>query len=110
MGVGLKLSRLRLSRICWMPRVALAVTLALFVGAGLAHAAHLHKSDSAQGGNHAVHCGLCIQLERVASPPPAPQFDAVDRNFLRIPIARLVIPAAFFLTHPYEARGPPAAG
>ena len=92
-----------------MPRAALAITLGLFVGAGLAHAAHLHKSESGQAGSHAVHCGLCIQFERNATPPPIPGLRAVTQTFLRISVTRLVVPVAVFLAHPYEARGPPLA-
>jgi hypothetical protein len=99
----------RLSRFPWMRRAALAMTLALFVSAGLAHAAHLHKPESLQSGGHAIHCGLCIQLERSAAPPPSPDLQLAEAIWSRIPVARQPVPAAEFLAHPYEARGPPRA-
>ena len=95
----------RMKRILWMPRVALAITLGFFVAAGLAHAAHVHKNDANQ--SHAVHCGLCIQFERAAAPPAAPRLPELASTYLRIPATRSVLPTVCFLTHPYEARGPP---
>jgi hypothetical protein len=92
-----------------MPRAALAVTLGLFVSAGLAHAAHLHKPESSQSGTHSVHCGLCIQFERGAAPPPVLFLQTVATKWLRVPITRQAVPVAIFIGHPYEARGPPQA-
>ena len=105
MGIGPKVVAFRVSRILWMPRVALAITLGFFVVAGLAHAAHVHKNDSTQG--HAVHCGLCIQLDRAAAPPAAPRLPELASTYVRIPVTRSALPTVCFLTHPYEARGPP---
>ncbi len=96
----------RLTRILWMPRVALAVILTLFVAAGLAQAAHIHKSNAAQAG-HTVHCGLCIQFERTATPPPALRLPAASGAFLRVSTERLSIPVTPLFVHSYDARGPP---
>jgi len=109
MHSGTRHLRKQFARICWMPRLALSITLGFFVAAGLAHSAHLHKDDSRQSGTHAVHCGLCIQLDRAAAPPAAPRLPELDGNFLRLSVARPVLPVVRRLSHPYDARGPPPA-
>ncbi|MET0983885.1 MAG: DUF2946 family protein [Steroidobacteraceae bacterium] len=74
--------------------------------AGIGHASHLHKPDAARGGD-ALHCGLCLQFDRLASTPSAPQLVAPPKvvSWVALP-ADLARPAALLL-HLYEARGPP---
>ncbi|HEX4023300.1 MAG TPA: hypothetical protein VHX52_01140 [Steroidobacteraceae bacterium] len=77
--------------------------------AGVAQAAHYHKSELVQGSTH-VHCLLCLFAASSASPPalariipsPAPRFCSY-----RCPasgVGALNSEAAL-----YDARGPPAA-
>jgi hypothetical protein len=95
-----------LTRILWMPRVVLALTLTLFVAVGLADVAHVHKRDATKTGD-VVHCGLCIQLERAAMPPPSLSLPAANGLLLWVSTAPLAIPVTSRSVHSYDARGPP---
>jgi hypothetical protein len=107
MTIQLRSVQYLLSRIRWMPRLALAVNLALFVAAGLAHAAHVHKEDTRQNGAHTAHCGLCIQFDRVTAPPATSRLPLQSTNFVLVPITRSTLPVAQFRALSYDARGPP---
>lgn len=74
--------------------------------AGIAHASHLHKPDGTRS-DDALHCGLCVQFDRLASAPSAPQLIAPPKvvSWTALPADR-ARPAGLFL-HLYEARGPP---
>jgi hypothetical protein len=107
MSIQLRSVQHLLSRIRWMPRLALAVNLALFVAAGLAHAAHVHKDDIRQNGAHTAHCGLCVQFDRAAAPPATLRLPLRATNFVLIPITRSILSVAPFRALSYDARGPP---
>lgn len=87
--------------------IALAVALAILI-AGIAQAAHYHKSAPTRGTTD-VHCLLCLYAGGTAGPPAIAQAvpAAVRYSSYRFPCAQV-----FPLTHqsvPYEARGPPLA-
>jgi hypothetical protein len=107
MSIQLRSVQHLLSRIRWMPRLALAVNLALFVAAGLAHAAHVHKDDTRQNGAHTAHCGLCIQYDRATAPLATPRLPPQATDFVLVPITRSTLSVAAFRSLSYDARGPP---
>jgi len=87
--------------------ITLVVVLAIFL-AGIAQAAHYHKSEPTRGTTD-VHCLLCLYAGGTAGPPAIARAvpGAVRYSSYRFPAAS-VLP----LTHrpvPYQARGPPLA-
>lgn len=86
-------------------RITLVVMLAIVL-AGIAQAAHYHKSEPTRGTTD-VHCLLCLYAGGAAGPPAITHAvpGAVRYSSYRFPAAS-ILP----LTHqlvPYEARGPP---
>lgn len=74
--------------------------------AGIAHASHLHKPDAVHG-NDAVHCGLCVQFDRLASAPSSPQLTSPPPVFSwAFEPTHVALPSGL-VPHLYEARGPP---
>jgi len=94
-------------RLRWLHRVVLPFLLATFFVAGVAHASHLHKEESARTGTHAMHCGQCLQFDRITSVPDLPRLLAGHTRFVRLSVARHSFEPDKFSTHLYEARGPP---
>ncbi|MET0658779.1 MAG: DUF2946 family protein [Steroidobacteraceae bacterium] len=89
-----------------MSRRLLPWVVVAMLSAGIAHASHLHKPDAARG-DDALHCGLCLQFDRLASTPSAPQLIVPPTA-----VSWAALPAAHArpdgpLRHLYEARGPP---
>lgn len=74
--------------------------------AGVAHASHLHKPDTTLG-NDVLHCGLCLQFDRLAAAPPTPALVTAPTLLTWAPLPRAVVGAFDLLVHLYEARGPP---
>jgi hypothetical protein len=75
---------------------------------GIAHAAHLHTPDAARG-NDVLHCGLCLQFERLAAPPAALALVTAPTLLTWAPLPRAVAAVVDLFAHLYEARGPPRA-
>jgi hypothetical protein len=74
--------------------------------ASIAHTSHLHKPE-ALGRNEALHCGLCLQFQRLVAVPSAPVDIAPN-----LAVERLIAPPLTTLTFQlalslYDARGPP---
>lgn len=88
-------------------RITLLVVFAILL-AGIAQAAHYHKSEPTRGTTD-VHCLLCLYADGAAGPPAIARAvpGAVRYSSYRFPAASVLS-----LTHhsvPYEARGPPPA-
>jgi hypothetical protein len=74
--------------------------------ASLAHAVHRHQPE-ALGHNDALHCGLCVQFERLAGAPDTPQpIPFIALVTWTAPIGAIEYTSAL-LALPYDARGPP---
>lgn len=95
-----------LARQLWLPTRVLPWVLAALLFTGIAHASHLHKPD-AIGHGDALHCGLCLQFERLADAPSTPQLIIAPAlvSWVRLPQG-MALPSAPLL-FPYDARGPP---
>lgn len=80
------------------------VTALLF--ASIAHTSHLHAPE-AQGRSDALHCGLCLQLQRLVAVPSA-AIRIAPAHVIERPVA---LPVAGVQLEPtpslYDARGPP---
>jgi hypothetical protein len=80
--------------------------LAALLFTGIAHASHLHNADAVAPAD-ALHCGLCLQFDRLADAPSTPQLILAPAlaSWTRLPEG-IALPSAL-LVFPYDARGPP---
>ncbi|MEO7775868.1 MAG: hypothetical protein ABIT36_10190 [Steroidobacteraceae bacterium] len=104
-SVPAPLSRFR--RLHWQRRFALPVFVTMFFAAGLAHAVHVHKPETASA-TVAQHCGLCLQFDRIAGAPVVIAHAPAATPCLGILLAPTAVPICPPATSSYLARGPPA--
>jgi hypothetical protein len=92
----------------WRRRIILFLTFAVLF-AGVAQAAHYHKSDLVQGRTH-VHCLLCLFAASSASPPAiARVIPSAAPRFCSYRCPATEVGALDSEATLYDARGPPAA-
>lgn len=73
---------------------------------GIAHAAHLHKPD-AQGQTDTLHCGFCVQLDRLGTAPSTPQPSLAPAPADWGTQSADIVHSGILLLDLYDARGPP---
>ena len=75
--------------------------------AGFAHAAHVHRVDSARGVDTHLQCLLCLHIDRGAGPPELPHVsEPLLAGGARV-LAPTASPASQQQPRRYDARGPP---
>lgn len=90
----------------WLPTRVLPWVLAALLFTGIAHASHLHKAD-ALGHTDALHCGLCLQFDRLADAPSTPQLIVAPALVIWVQLPQgIALPSSPLLSS-YDARGPP---
>lgn len=93
-------------RLRLLPARLLPWVVAALLFTGIAHAAHLHKPD-ALGHTDALHCGLCLQFDRLADAPHTPQLIVAPALVSWAPLPQgSPLPSALLVLL-YDARGPP---
>jgi hypothetical protein len=87
-------------------RIALAMVAALLI-AGVAQAAHFHKSEFAQHNDVHLQCLLCLYSSGTAGPPSVPRLVVSAPIYLAYRLPRSVACPQSADAACYDARGPP---